>query len=99
MSTNSGSSWSKVGSTVTTSSTTLTAANFTVNQSGNVRFEIRKLTGTSDRINIDNISISDYTSSSGGDTGGGTTSGTDGDNMMLGNPSSAVASTTYANTT
>ncbi|BDX38515.1 hypothetical protein CYCD_18700 [Tenuifilaceae bacterium CYCD] len=97
MSTNSGSSWSKVGSTVTTSSTTLTAANFTVNQSGNVRFEIRKLTGTSYRINIDNISISDYTSSSGGDTGGGTTSGTDGDNMMLGNPSSAVASTTYAN--
>ncbi|MGE0078674.1 MAG: DNA/RNA non-specific endonuclease [Bacteroidales bacterium] len=96
MSTNSGSSWTKVGSTITTSSTTLSAASFTVNQSGNVRFEIRKLTGTSYRINIDNISISDY--SSGDDTGGDTgTSATDGDNMMLGNPSGAVASTTYAN--
>ncbi|HDP75220.1 MAG TPA: hypothetical protein ENN49_05010 [Bacteroidales bacterium] len=41
VSTNSGSTWSKVGSTVTTSSTTLTKATFKVNLSGNVRFEIR----------------------------------------------------------
>lgn len=95
MSTNSGSSWTKVGSTVTTSSTTLTKASFSVNQSGNVRFEIRKLTGTSYRINVDDFAITDYSS---GDTGGDTgTSAADGDNMMLGNPSGAVASTTYAN--
>lgn len=62
MSVNQGSTWTKVGSTVTTSSTTLTAQTFTVNQAGNVRFELRKLTGT--RINIDDISISDYSSSS-----------------------------------
>jgi endonuclease G len=93
MSTNGGSSWTKVGSTVTTSSTTLTKASFTVNQSGNVRFEIRKLTGTSYRINIDDFTITDY--SSGGDTG--STSGADGDNMALGNPSGAVTSTVYAN--
>lgn len=95
MSTNSGSSWTKVGSTVTTSSTTLTKASFTVNQSGNIRFEIRKLTGTSYRINIDDFTITDY--STGGDTGDTGTSATDGDNMALGNPSGAVTSTVYAN--
>lgn len=105
MSTNSGSSWSQVGSTITTSSTTLSSTEFTVNQSGNVRFEIRKITGTSYRINIDNFSITDYTSGDTGgdtgddtgDTGGTTTSGTDGDHIALGNPSGAVANILYAN--
>ncbi len=59
MSVNQGTSWTKIGSTVTTSSTTLTAQNFTVNQSGNVRFEIRKISGTG-RINIDDFSFTDY---------------------------------------
>jgi hypothetical protein len=61
MSVNQGTVWTKVGSTVTTSSTTLTAQNFTVNQSGNVRFEIRKISGTG-RINIDDFSFTDYSS-------------------------------------
>lgn len=59
-STNNGSTWTKVGSTVTTSSTTLTTANFTVNNAGAVRFELRKVSGGANRINFDNISISDY---------------------------------------
>ncbi len=97
VSTNSGSSWTQVGSTITTSSTTLKQVSFTVNQSGNVRFEIRKATGTSTRINIDDFVVTSY--SSGTNDGGGTTGGsaTQDDNMALGNPSGAVASTSYPN--
>src|SRR3970282_3035028 len=45
-STNSGSSWTKTGSTITTSSTTLQTATFPMSVQGNIRFEIRKITGT-----------------------------------------------------
>lgn len=61
ISTNGGLNWADVGATVSTTSTTLTEETFTVNQSGNVRFQIVKLTGN--RINIDDISITDYTGS------------------------------------
>ncbi len=86
VSTNSGSTWSKVGSTVTTSSTTLTKASFTVNLSGNIRFEIRKVSGGSYRINIDDFKVYDNS-----------TSPTRDNNMALGNPSGALASTAYPN--
>ncbi|HWU87416.1 MAG TPA: hypothetical protein VN253_09080, partial [Kofleriaceae bacterium] len=49
-------SWPQVGSTVTTSGTSLATATFTVNLSGTIRFEIRKLDGGSNRINFDDIS-------------------------------------------
>src|SRR4030095_10850921 len=49
-----GSSWTQVGSTVTTSSTTLTTATFTVNNATAIRFEIRKVSGAANRINVDN---------------------------------------------
>lgn len=61
-STNNGSTWTQVGSTVTTSSTTLQTANFTVNNSNAIRFEIRKVSGGANRINLDNIQIGDFTS-------------------------------------
>lgn len=64
-STDNGSTYSKVGSTVSTSATTLSTATFTVNQSGAVRFQIRKTDGTSSRLNFDNVDIQTY--------GGGTT--------------------------
>ncbi|OOQ62296.1 hydrolase [Mucilaginibacter pedocola] len=67
-STNSGSSWTQAGSNVTTSST-LTTQTFTFTVSGTVRLEIRKLSGGSDRINIDDITVND---NAGGGTGGGT---------------------------
>lgn len=86
MSTNSGSTWTQVGSTVTTSSTSLATASFTVNYSGAIRFSIRKASGGTNRINIDEITINPY--SSGG--GGGTVPG-DNDNMLMGNPSNALA--------
>lgn len=66
-STNGGSSWSQIGSTVNTTSTTLQTATFTPNISGNVRCEVRKTDGTANRTNIDDIVINDYGSS--GSTG------------------------------
>jgi endonuclease G, mitochondrial len=90
MSTNSGSSYTKVGSTVTTSGTTLQTATFLLNVTGNVRFEIRKLTGTSTRINIDDFTIND-------NTGGGGGGGADGDHMAMGNPSGATNSISNEN--
>ncbi len=85
MSTNSGTSYSKVGSTITTSSTSLQTATFTMSVTGNVRFEIRKISGGTNRINIDDFVINDNT---GGGTGGG--GGVDGDHMAMGNPSGAT---------
>lgn len=59
-STNNGGAWTQVGATVTTSSTALTTVSFTVNSSVAVRFKVVKLTGGTNRINIDNVSITDY---------------------------------------
>lgn len=59
-STNSGTSWTPVGSPVTTSSKVLQTATFTPNISGIVRCEVGKTDGTSNRTNIDDIVITDY---------------------------------------
>lgn len=81
-STNKGVSWIKSGSTVTTSSTTLSTATFTINKSGYVRIEIRKTGGGSNRINFDEIRINDFVP-------GGSASV----HMTLGNPSDAITNT------
>lgn len=65
-----GTTYTETGSTVTTSSTTLQTASFALNLSGNVRFQIRKTDGSSNRVNFDDFTISDSTSGGGG--GGGT---------------------------
>jgi endonuclease G len=70
-STNGGSTWSQVGSTVTTSSHALTTATFTVNTTGTVRLELRKLDGSANRINFDEVSVADYGGGGGGGGGGG----------------------------
>ena len=57
---NSGSSYAKVGSTITTSSTSLQTASFTVNLAGTVRLQVRKTDGTTNRINFDNITVQSY---------------------------------------
>jgi len=67
VSTDGGSTWNQKGSTQT-SGTTLTTVSFTVNVTGNARLEIRKLSGGSNRINIDDITINDNTT--GGGSGG-----------------------------
>jgi len=74
-----GASWSQVGGTIATSSTTLNTASFTLAIVGNVRFELRKLSGG--RLNIDDFSISDN------DVSGPTRD----DNLTFGNPSNAIA--------
>ncbi|HKR13943.1 MAG TPA: DNA/RNA non-specific endonuclease [Pyrinomonadaceae bacterium] len=85
-STNSGSTWSQVGSTVTTSSTSLQTANFTVNNGNAIRFEIRKVSGGANRINIDNVQVGDFSSPTPTPTPTPTTS----EHLTMGNPSNAV---------
>ncbi|MCR8560851.1 DNA/RNA non-specific endonuclease [Mucilaginibacter sp. BJC16-A38] len=96
VSSNGGSSYTEVGTTsVTASSTSLATATFTVNQSGSLRFQLRKTTGGTNRINIDEFTINSFDSSSGGGgTGGGSTA--DNTNLLLGNPSGATSSITNA---
>jgi len=62
-----GGAFAKVGSTITTSSTALSTASFTVNRSGSVRLQVRKTSGGTNRINIDNITVEQYGSGGGGD--------------------------------
>ena len=69
---NSGSSYAKVGSTITSSSTALSTASFTVNLAGTVRLQIRKTDGGTNRLNFDNITVESYTGTGGGTGGGGT---------------------------
>ena len=88
-----GGTWTKIGSTVTTSTTSLATATFTANITGPVKFEIRKITGGTARINIDDFSFDDYGSTGGTDTGGGTSPTTDNSHMAMGNPSAAVTNT------
>ncbi len=85
-STNSGSSWTKVGSTVNTTSTTLQTASFTVNYASSIRFEVRKTSGGTNRINIDNIQITDYSAPTPTPTPPPSSSV----HLTMGNPSGAV---------
>ena len=59
-SSNSGSSYAKVGSTITTSSTALSTASFTVNIVGTVRLQVRKTDAGTNRLNFDNITVESY---------------------------------------
>lgn len=56
-STNSGSSWSALGSEVLVKKSALETVNFNLSVSGNIRFEIRKTDGKNERLNIDNIIV------------------------------------------
>jgi endonuclease G len=66
-----GGTWTQVGTSRSTTGGSLSTASFTVGLSGNVRFEIRKLDGGANRINIDDIAITDFGSTGGGGGGGG----------------------------
>jgi endonuclease G len=95
VSSDSGSSYTQVGTpSITASSTSLVTATFTVNQAGSLRFQLRKTTGGTNRINIDEFTINSYDDGSGGGTGGGSTA--DNTNLLLGNPSGATTSITNA---
>ncbi len=60
LSTTAGSSYVKVGATQTASTAALQTATFTVNQAGNVRFELRKTSGGTARLNLDDVTIAAY---------------------------------------
>lgn len=89
-STNSGSTWTQVGSTITTSSTSLQTANFTVNNGNAIRFEIRKVSGGANRINIDNVQIGDFTAPTPTPTPAS-------EHLTMGNPSNAITDTNQPN--
>ncbi len=59
-STNNGSTWTQAGSSVTTTSSSLNIATFTVNVQSPIRFEIRKTDGSSQRVNFDDFKIAGY---------------------------------------
>jgi endonuclease G len=84
-STNSGGSWTQVGATVNTSSTSLVTTTFTINSAVAVRFKIVKLTGGTNRLNIDNISITGYASPT------PTPVPSSSEHLTMGNPSNATA--------
>jgi len=76
-STDGGATYLQSGTTQSTLAGNLVTVTFTLNVTGNVRLEIRKTGGSANRINIDDVAISDYsggtTGGGGGSTGGGTT--------------------------
>lgn len=80
--------WTKVGATVLSTSATLQAVAFTVNISGPVKFEIRKVSGGAARLNIDDFSVTEF---------GTTQPSIDNDNLALGNPSGAIADVSSPN--
>lgn len=88
----SGNLYVKTGETVTASKTTLDSAVFSVKSTSRIRFQIKKLSGGTARINFDNIKIygtsADTSSSSGGTTTPPPTATTY-DNLLFGNPSNA----------
>lgn len=90
-STDSGSTWAQVGSTVTTSSTSLQTANFTVNNANAIRFEIRKVSGGANRINVDNIQIGDFSAPT------PTPTPVPSEHLTMGNPSNAVTNVAQPN--
>jgi endonuclease G, mitochondrial len=97
-STNGGTSWNKVGSTITATDKSLRDALFNVNIQQAARIEIRKTDGSVNRLNIDDIIVMTY--GVGGTTSvpipNGSTKPTRDDNLALGNPSNAVTNTSYS---
>ena len=55
-----GTTWQKFGATVTTSSQSLTTATFTIGARKPIRFELRKVSGGTNRINWDSISVTSF---------------------------------------
>ena len=90
-STNNGSTWAQVGSTISTSSTTLQTATFTVNNGNAIRFEIRKVSGGANRINIDNVQVGDFSSPT------PTPTPSAGEHLTMGNPSDAITDVAQPN--
>lgn len=96
---NGGSTWAQVGTTRSTTGGSFSAATFTVNLAGTIRFQIRKLDGSANRINVDDILITDFSGTGGGSGSGGTGTGAGAKlsvHTTLGIPAAVSASTPNA---
>ncbi|RYU94438.1 DNA/RNA non-specific endonuclease [Emticicia agri] len=82
----SGANWTKLGNRFQTDGSKLSFMHITVNEPNKARFEIRKVSGGSSRLNIDDISI--ITSATMPTTS--TAKATREDNLAMGNPSNAT---------
>ncbi|MVN22053.1 DNA/RNA non-specific endonuclease [Mucilaginibacter arboris] len=98
--------YKQTGATITSSRHTLKTVTFNIHKTGRLRFEIRKLTGGKNRINLDDFTITGTqdikseagTSVSTGDTivytkptGTDSVAANDNNNLLCGNPSGATA--------
>lgn len=81
---NSGGTWTKFGNTQKTAGAKLSTTAFAINESGKIRFEIRKTSSGANRLNIDDIIIT-----STGDLSINSTVATRDDNLGMGNPNNA----------
>jgi len=63
---NGGSTWAQVGTSRSTTGGSFSTATFTVNLAGTIRFQIRKLDGSANRIDVDDVAVTDFTSGGGG---------------------------------
>lgn len=94
----SGATWNSVGAVQNSSSISLEPINYSVNYSGNVRFRIVKLSGSGDRINIDDFTIGGTAdTSSGGGSGGGGSGISGAVHLTMGNPSAAITDINFPN--
>ncbi|TRO66928.1 DNA/RNA non-specific endonuclease [Christiangramia sabulilitoris] len=90
-STNQGASWNRVGSTQTSANTSLENITYTLNYTENVRFRIVKLSGSGNRINIDDFVIGGTSDPGTGTGGGGGVDPISGAvHLTMGNPSLAI---------
>lgn len=83
-SSNSGGTYAKVGNTISTQNAGLKVDTFIINIPTKQRFQIRKVSGGSNQLNIDDINIIRSATPP--------PPGSDNDNMLMGNPSSATTS-------
>ncbi len=81
---NSGATWTKFGNTQKTAGSKFSTTAFSINETNKIRFEIRKISGGTNRLNIDDIIIS-----STGDSPTNSNVATRDDNLAMGNPSNA----------
>jgi endonuclease G, mitochondrial len=92
VSTNAGNSWQQIGNSLTATEKALRDALFNVNIAQAARIEIRKTDGSVNRLNVDDITINTYGSSTNSTpVENGSTVASRDDNLGLGNPSNAVS--------
>ncbi len=81
-----GNSWYSAGNAVESNTYNMRKAEFSVNMEGDVRLQIRKISGGENQINIDDLSYTAYS------VDNGSSVATRDNNMTMGNPSNATAS-------